>query len=194
MLEPKKRTRSSEIAAGFDDGDAFEFIEILNVSDSIDVDLSGTSFTDGVDFTFPQGATLAPGARLIIVANQAAFEFRYGANIATIAGEFAGQLKNRSEHLRFEAADTSTIADFTYGDDNPWPESDDGNGYSLVFSGAAPDSPLHWRTSTDLGGTPGSDDGLPFTGTADELANYALEGTTTPIINPASTKVTAQLR
>jgi len=173
---------ASEIAAGFADRNAFEFIEILNVSDATDIDLSGTRFTDGVDFTFPQGITLAPGDRLIIVANQAAFEFRYGSGLATIAGEFLGQLKNSGEHVRFEATDSSTIADFTYGDNNPWPESADGSGYSLVFSGSDPDSPLHWRTSADLGGTPGSDDGQFFTGTADQLVPYALRGTTTPII------------
>lgn len=59
-----------------------------------------------------------------------------------IAGGFSGQLKNSGEHLRFEVADTTVIADFTYGDDNPWPKGADGGGYSLVFSGLDPDSPL----------------------------------------------------
>ena len=43
----------------------------------------------------------------------AAFEFRYGA--ANIAGEYSGQLKNSGEHIRYQATDTSTIADFTSG-------------------------------------------------------------------------------
>ncbi|MFT6861496.1 MAG: hypothetical protein ACJAVK_000048 [Akkermansiaceae bacterium] len=171
-----------EIAAGFADSDAFEFIEILNTSEAIGIDLSGASFTDGIDFIFPQGLTLAPGARLLIVANQAAFEFRYGTALATIAGQFFGQLRNSGEHVRFEAADTSTIADFTYGDDNPWPMGSDGTGYSLVFSGTDPNSALAWRTSTTLGGSPGSDDGQSFTGTAEELVSYAVQSALTPVV------------
>lgn len=163
-----------EVNAGFDDGDLFEFIEILNIDESAEVDLSGTRFTDGIDFTFPQGITLAPGERLIIVSNQAAFEFRYGAGSATIAGEYSGQLRNSGEHIRYEASDTSAIADFTYGDSNPWPESADGDGYSLVFSGTDPNLPLDWRTSIAIGGTPGADDGQSFSGTAEEILAYAV--------------------
>ena len=170
---------AAEIAEGFLDSDEFEFIEILNISTTV-IDLSGASFTDGIGFIFPQGMTLAPNARLIIVSNQTAFEFRYGVGIATIAGEYSGQLRDSGEHIRFEASDTTAIADFSYGDENPWPESADGDGYSLVFSGSDYTSPLDWRTSTTFGGNPGSDDGQPFTGIESELLDYALQGTTIP--------------
>ena len=173
---------AAETAEGFLSGDAFEFVEILNISTTTDVDLSGASFTDGIGFNFPQGTTLAPASRLIIASNQAAFEFRYGTGIATIAGEYTGQLRDSGEHLRFEAADTSTIADFSYGDESPWPDSADGSGYSLVFSGTDYTSPLDWRTSTTFGGNPGSDDGQSFTGTENELLAYALQGTPIPTI------------
>jgi len=165
---------TAELAAGFDDSDLFEFIEILNINETTSIDLSGTRFTDGIDFTFPSGSVLAPGARLVIVSNQAAFAFRYGQETATIAGQYSGQLRNSGEHVRYEAADTSTIADFTYGDSIPWPTSADGDGYSLVSSGSDPTLPLNWRSSSDLGGTPGSDDGLAFTGSGDEIIAYAL--------------------
>jgi hypothetical protein len=173
---------ASEISAGFIDSDEFEFIEILNISETTEIDLGGAAFTDGVDFVFPQATVLAPGTRLLIVSNQAAFEFRYGSGLAIIGGEYVGQLNNGGEHVRFEAADTGTIADFTYHDGNPWPQSADGIGYSLVFSGSNPDSPLDWRTSAALGGTPGSDDGQPFSGTADALVSYALQSMTVPVV------------
>jgi hypothetical protein len=166
-----------EITAGHTDSDLFEFLEILNTSETTEVDLSGASFTDGVAFTFPQGTTLAPGERLVIVSNQSAFALRYGQDVATIAGEFSGQLRNSGEHIRFEASDTSAIADFTYGDGNPWPGSADGGGYSLVFSGSDPNLPLDWRTSLTAGGTPGDDDGQPFFGTSDEIIAYAIAST-----------------
>jgi hypothetical protein len=166
-----------ETVAGHDDSDLFEFIEILNINETTQIDLSGTSFTDGVEFTFTQGTTLAPGERIIIVSNQAAFEFRYGPELTTIAGEYSGQLRNSGEQVRLEASDTSTIADFTYGDGNPWPESSDGDGYSLVYTGADPNLPLNWRTSLAAGGSPGENDGMPFGGTGDEIIAYALSGT-----------------
>ena len=179
---------AAELNAGFLDSDEFEFIEILNTS-TINIDLSGTAFTDGVDFLFPQGITLAPGARLVIVSNQAAFEFRYSTVGITIAGEYSGQLNNGGEHIRYEAADTSTIADFTYSDDIPWPTSADGNGYSLVFSGTDPNSPLDWRTSIASGGNPGSDDSQPFNGTPDELVDYLIQGPLTPEISGDSFRI-----
>ncbi|MDB4734715.1 lamin tail domain-containing protein [Akkermansiaceae bacterium] len=172
---------AAEINAGFLDSDEFEFIEILNTS-TTDIDLSNTAFTDGIEFTFPAGTTLAPGARLVIVSNRAAFEFRYGTAGITIAGEYSGRLNNGGEHVRYEAADTSAIADFTYTDDIPWPTSADGNGYSLIFSGTDPNSPLDWRTSIAPGGNPGSDDGQPFNGTPDELAAYLIQGPLIPQI------------
>ena len=168
---------AAELAENFLSGDEFEFIEILNTSHSTDIDLSGASFTDGIDFVFPRGTTLPPEARLVIVSNRQAFEFRYGTGAATIAGEYAGQLNNSDEHIRFEAADASPIADFTYSDDNPWPDSADGNGYSLVFSGSDYTSPLDWRSSSIAGGDPGADNSVSFTGTPDQLLEYALEGT-----------------
>ncbi|MFI4861703.1 MAG: CotH kinase family protein, partial [Phycisphaerales bacterium JB063] len=47
---------SSELAAGFTDGDQFEFIELLNTSATQTLDLAGVSFGDGVDAVFT-GAT-----------------------------------------------------------------------------------------------------------------------------------------
>ena len=46
-----------EVAAGFNDPDNFEFIELRNTGDSR-VNLWDARFTEGIDFTFP--VTLAP--------------------------------------------------------------------------------------------------------------------------------------
>jgi hypothetical protein len=169
---PSDPTPGEEVA-GFTDADLFEFIEIVNIS-NVEVDLSRSTFTDGISFTFPQGSLLAPGARILIVSNRNAFEFRYGTEGFVIAGEYRGQLSNGGEHVRFEGADTNVIAEFTYGDATPWPGSADGDGYSLVFSGGDLSSPLNWRTSTAQGGNPGSDDGQPFVGTPEQLLEYSL--------------------
>ncbi|MGI9242363.1 MAG: lamin tail domain-containing protein, partial [Verrucomicrobiales bacterium] len=155
--------------------DDFEFIERTNTGANT-IDLTSVAFTIGITFSFPTGNTLAPGERIIVTSNRGAFEARYGAGTATIAGTYTGNLRNSGEQVRLEAADTTPIADFTYGDDSPWPTSADGPGYSLVFSGSTPTDPLDWRSSTMLGGNPGSSDTQSFDGTTSDLIPYALAG------------------
>ncbi|MFI4860828.1 MAG: CotH kinase family protein [Phycisphaerales bacterium JB063] len=54
---------ASELAAGFTDGDQFEFIELLNTSTSETIDLAGVSFTNGVgDAVFVGQSTSILGA------------------------------------------------------------------------------------------------------------------------------------
>ncbi|MDB4506600.1 lamin tail domain-containing protein [Akkermansiaceae bacterium] len=166
---------AAEIAAGFTDADAFEFVEIANIDPTNDVDLINVSFTDGVIFTFPSGTILGPGERVLVVSNQDAFEFRYGAGIGVIAGTYTGNFRNSGEHVRLEAADDLAIADFTYGDEGEWPLSADGAGYSLVFSGGDPAHGPDWRSSVGLGGNPGGTDSVSFGG--GDLLAYSLAAT-----------------
>ncbi|MDF7824028.1 lamin tail domain-containing protein [Pontiellaceae bacterium B12227] len=163
----------SEIAAGFNDDDDFEFVELCNVG-TADIDLTNIQFTKGITYIVPSGTLLEPGERLIIVANQDAFEFRYGTNLVMIAGEYTGKFDNSGERVLLEAANGIPIADFTYSDDLPWPESADGAGYSLVFGGGDASQPLAWRSSTVAGGNPGFTDAVPYSG--GDLNAYALSG------------------
>jgi hypothetical protein len=55
----------------------------------------------------------------------------------------------------------NTVLSVTYDDVTPWPLVADGFGFSLVLSGAVASedsNPLHWRASTNPGGSPGADD------------------------------------
>ena len=56
----------------------FEWIELMNTSDSITVDLSEIKFVNGIDFTIPSGILLGPNERLVIPSNVKAFTKRYG--------------------------------------------------------------------------------------------------------------------
>ena len=160
-----------EIDAGFNDADLFEFVELTNIG-ATNIDLTNAAFTDGVTFTFPPGTEFESGNQLIVVSNQAAFEFRYGEGTATIVGTYTGNFRNSGENVRLEAADTSPIADFIYGDSSPWPGDADGTGYSLVFAGNDPSAPLNWRSSTVINGNPGSSDSTRFSG--GDLIAYSL--------------------
>ncbi|MEZ5302065.1 MAG: lamin tail domain-containing protein [Verrucomicrobiales bacterium] len=162
---PLGATTLAEIASGATDRGAFEFIEVMNVS-AERIDLTGVAFSAGIvfDFTGSNATSLDPGGRALVVANLAAFTARYGAAAAAlVAGEFGDltNLDNGGELVALNAADGSAIQSFTYDDRAPWPESPDGEGFSLVLIDpmSLPDhgDPASWRASLDLGGTPGGD-------------------------------------
>jgi hypothetical protein len=191
---------AAEAAAGFNSGNDFEFIEFLNVS-SQNVDLSGVTIADAVDFNFnnapPNLLTLPPGGRVIVVGNQAAFLFRYGSNPnVKIAGVFSGNLSNGGELLTVRAANASLIAQFTWSDVEPWPVAADGAGYSMVLNNPSA-NPAYgagssWRPSAQVGGGAGLADSTPFVGnpTADDDAdghsNFLEYAVGTIATNPAS--------
>ncbi len=136
------------------DGD-FEFIELKNISAST-LDLSGAAFTDGIDYSFPAGSLLAPGATLVLVSNAAAFPRRYGAGIA-VSGDYGGQLDNTGDRLELAYPFGAPVLAFTWRD--AWHTPTDGTGYSLVAlnqnapaDGNLPDS---WAISPQLNGSPG---------------------------------------
>ena len=150
--------------AGFSDRDQFEFIECMNIGAN-GINLLGVTCGSGFDYTFSESSTvreLAAGARVLIVRNRAAFEFRYGAGLP-VAGEFqlGTGLSNSGERLHIKAANGTTIKDFVYDDVAPWPTTPDGGGPSLVLMRSAtnPDHSLsvNWRPSSG-GPQPNADD------------------------------------
>jgi hypothetical protein len=158
---------------------AEEFIELINVGPR-PIDLTGVTFTAGVQFDFGTGAvtTLDPGARVLIVEDRTAFEARYGVG-TRIAGTFAGatKLSNNGDRLTLLDRAGAVIADFSYDDDLPWAPEADGLGWSLtlVRPETKPDPALaaNWRPSRQPGGSPGGDDSLSVVGYP-SLLEYAL--------------------
>ncbi len=166
----KAAPNAEELAEGFTDEGAFEFIELLNISAQT-LDLSGCRFTNGISFDFDTATirNLPPGARLLVARNPAALAFRHGQGLL-IAGAFAdgSALSNSGERLRLQAADGSAIFDFTYQDSAPWPEAADGTGASLVLinpRGLTDHTlPGNWRASLTAGGSPGASDTTGYAG------------------------------
>jgi hypothetical protein len=155
-------------AAGFAEND-YEYIELLNISPSLTLDLANVRFTKGADFNFAGGAitALAPGARVLIVNDAAAFTSRHGAG-KPIAGEWdpADNLSNTSEEVKLSFGAGAEIHSFTYADVAPWPVKADEGGYSLVLKNPSsrPDHSLpgNWRASYDFNGSPGTDDATNY--------------------------------
>jgi hypothetical protein len=182
MYHPANPT-PAELAAGFDDDDFFEYIEVRNVG-SQTIDLSNLRFTKGVEFDFADGVinTLAPGGYVLVVNDPAAFEMRYGSG-KPVAGQWTAKLDNGGERLKLSYGAGETVRDFIYDDQPWWPTSPDGGGPSLVLVDplALPDhgDPFNWRASVASGGTPGTTDGTTFPGGTDaEFLAYATGGRT----------------
>jgi hypothetical protein len=154
----------AERAAGFEEADDFEFIEFLNTSTDTTLNLAGVKLTEGVtfDFTGSGVTTLAPGQRVVVVADQGAFDARYDMSSIAVAGEYAGQLNNAGETVRLEDPNTIAIQLFTYDDTGvAWHPSTDGLGPSLVIIDPLGDTAdwndgASWRPSSTMGGTPGT--------------------------------------
>ncbi|MCA9211782.1 MAG: tandem-95 repeat protein, partial [Planctomycetales bacterium] len=157
----------AETAAGHDNDDDFEFIELVNTSDQpidlaraklVRIDVDGQSV--GVDFDFANGdiQRLGAGQRIVVVEDAAAFAFRYGTEIA-VAGQWSGGLSNAGEHLTV-TVDGNVLQQFSY--DDAWHEATDGAGPSLeIINSANPDLAswavaASWRASFQNGGSPGT--------------------------------------
>ena len=163
----------AETAAGYTDKQLFEYIQLLNISKQT-LNLEGLAFTTGITYTFAAGTTLAPGERILVVKNAAAFAKRYG-TVGRVAGEYGGSLDNSGEQIVL-TSQGQTLQNLTYSDGthpatgqtlDPWPVAADGNGASLVLMNPtlAPDAslPTNWRASIRAQGSPGQPD----------LINYA---------------------
>jgi hypothetical protein len=162
-----------EALPAVEEGD-FEWIEIMNIgSDALD--LTDVRFTKGIDFDFIGGrrTTIAPGERLVVVDNEAAFNLRYGYERTPdfVVGEFTRNLSNAGELIRLSFGAGTPIREFTYGDRFPWPAEADGIGAALVLADGFGTRPEEWRPSVVLHGAPGEGDGATFQG---DLEAYAL--------------------
>jgi len=167
MYHPAPPT-PAEMAAGFTDADDFEFVELANTGGET-IALGGAAFIDGIDLEFDANVTVAPGERVVVVANQAAFEYRYGAGLPVVgqygADEEARQLANGGEEVRLRSILAATILNFQYADG--WFDHTDGGGYSLVVRHPLQDPLLWnsedgWRASWQYGGNPGEADPSPL--------------------------------
>jgi hypothetical protein len=143
--------------------DDFEFIELANIGTQT-LDLSGVHFHNGIQFTFPEGATLAAGARVVVVSNPAAFESRYGTTGIAVAGSYTGRLDDGGERLTLAGKFGDELSDFRYSDQ--WHNLTDGVGFSLVLINELADTSQlseadAWRPSAGESGSPGADDDIP---------------------------------
>ena len=130
-----------------------EFIELTNISQADQatlLDLSGVQISEGPSepFVFPPGTRLEPGESWLVVKDTNAFVTAFPtADINRIAGNFVGRLNNQGERIKVDDATGSTVLQFTYQDQAPWPNQADGQGASLQLVNLTndPNDPSNWQ-------------------------------------------------
>ena len=133
-----------------------EFLEIYNYGDAA-VDLTGWSFTKGVDYTFASGVLLPGRGYLAIPADPAAFNAIYAGatNVTSTGWGPGGSLGNGGELVRLINAAGETVDEVEYADEGDWAVRQIvGVWDSTNTPGAAPpnldtDPGLEWITSAD---------------------------------------------
>ncbi len=136
-----------------------EFIELYNSGLSA-VAMAGWRFVSGVDFEFPESASLAPGEYAVVAATVGRVDVEAGVQVF---GPYAGRLDNDGETLILADAAGREISRVHYRDGPPWSVAADGAGPSLeralapreIHAGSDADRAQVWRASRELGGTPG---------------------------------------
>lgn len=121
----------SELDRVFDNDE--EWIELFNRSETETVDLSGWEFSDGIDYVFPAGTTLAPNEYLVISDNPTKLlRDREGLDASHVVGPFARNLSNGGEQVTLVDANGNVVDDLHYYEGgNHWTSLADARGGSL---------------------------------------------------------------
>jgi hypothetical protein len=130
--------------------DKLEFIEVYNHS-NIAIELGGFEFSAGVEYKFPEGASLAPKAFYIICENATEFEKAFG---RTDVYEWSGSLNNSGETISIINTEKALIDTVYYRDSGAWPTQADGDGSSLEIIDPSSDNTAasNWRAAKGFGG------------------------------------------
>ncbi len=148
-------------AAGYD-----EFIELKNTTGAA-VSLANWKLTEGIDFTFPAGATIAAnGYALVVKTSPSFFRTKYSIPAAvTIYGSYDNALGNDGDTVELKSPGTPPagggdtpyyrVDQVQYSDSTPWPVSADGFKGSLnrISATAYGDDVANWQAGHS---TPGA--------------------------------------
>jgi hypothetical protein len=149
------------------DGDEFEFVELKNIG-SVPLELSGLTFSHGINFTFTNETVLAAGQYFVLARNVTQFAAGYPG--APLNGLYTGKLDNNGENLALTTGLGSPIFAVTYKDTAPWPAEADDSGLSLQRMSYSLNvtNPASWTAASPTPGGPlpanlvdNDGDGLP---------------------------------
>ncbi|MCD6303643.1 MAG: lamin tail domain-containing protein, partial [Planctomycetes bacterium] len=128
-----------------------EFVELYNGSPQA-VDLGGWYFDRGISYTFPAGASIAPGGYVVVAQDPGQFQAKFG---FSPYGPWTGKLANDGEEIVLRNSSFQVADRVEYGLTFPWPTVGDSPGRSMELISPALDNDLggSWRSG---GPTPGA--------------------------------------
>jgi len=88
------------------------YLELYN-ADTVTVDLSGWTFTKGLQFSFPANTLLAPGAYLVVAADASAFAAKY----PDVTNFLAGWVPPMGAHVILADAAGNVVSEVHYSND-----------------------------------------------------------------------------
>lgn len=170
-----------------------EYVELYNRGTSA-VNLGGWKLSDGISFTFPSNAVVAPGGYVVVAENLTNLRSKYAQlNPANAYGNFGGNLANGGERLVLEMPLATvrtnsngivitnvayiTVNEVTYRDGGRWGRWSDGGGSSLEVIDPRADNRFaaNWADSDESQKAPWTT--VDFTGLLD---NGMTQGSGTP--------------
>ncbi len=110
------------------DTDSLEFLELYN-NGAETVNLEGFTFTDGIEYTFPN-VDMAPEEYILVAVNSDAMFSTFGVTAYQWTG---GALSNGGEKIQLNDNGGNVVDSLTYSDDLPWDTLCDGYGPSLTL-------------------------------------------------------------
>ncbi len=132
----------------YENNDDLEYIELYNRG-NVQVDMSGWSFSKGVDFVFPLGTSLGPDEYLVVARDQRAIYKKY--YITNIIGDFTGNLDNEGESLELVDTFGNAVDQVRYAGGGRWPiwAAGWGSSLELIDPRQENNAPSAWAPSDD---------------------------------------------
>lgn len=133
-----------------------EWVELHSLM-SVDMDVTGWSLANGIDYTFPAGTIFPGGGYLVVAVSPSTLMAATG--LTNVMGPFSGRLSNSGETLELRDNNQRVLNSLNYGTSGAWPIAPDGGGPSFAKrnpNGATADT-TNWSASAQVGGTPGAE-------------------------------------
>ena len=126
-----------------------EWVEMVNQFGTR-LDLGGWKITGGIDYTFPVGTMIEPGAYIVVS--------KLAGNPVGALGPFVGNLDGSGDTIRLRTHQGWLVEEVSYDVTGDWPVTPDGTGPTLAKRGTslASDNSASWVASAQTGGTPGA--------------------------------------
>lgn len=127
--------------------DSLEYIELHNFN-NLPTDISGWTFTQGVEHTFPAGTVIGPGGYLVLAKSASAFQSVFG--FAPVVWTNGALTNSPGEDIELSDASGGVKDYVNYLNAAPWPADGAGTGPSIVLCDFNADNslPASWQAAS----------------------------------------------